>query len=80
MAFKMKFKNLKEVVSQLESAVQAHGKQAEVIKSHIKEMEDFKPSPLNKSTPCWDTHTNIVNGKQIFKKKGDKMVPDCRPK
>jgi len=43
-----------------------------------KEMEDLA-SPLSK-TPCWDTHTNIVNGKQTFKKKGNKMVPDCKPK
>ena len=37
-------------------------------------------SPFAKKTPCWKTHTNIVDGKQTFKKKGGKMVPDCKPK
>jgi hypothetical protein len=36
--------------------------------------------PFKKETPCWDTHTNIVNGKQTFKMKGGKRVPDCKPK
>ena len=78
MAFKMKYKNLKAVVEELRSAVKAHGKQADTIEKHIDDMED---TPMKKkSTPCWDTHTNIVNGKQTFKKKGGKMVPDCKPK
>jgi len=43
--------------------------------------EGYDHSPYTKKeTPCWDTHTNIVNGKQTFKKKGGKMVPDCKPK
>jgi hypothetical protein len=46
MAFKMKYKNLKEVVKQLEGAVKAHGKQADTIEKHIDEMEES--SPLNK--------------------------------
>tara|TARA_B110001452_G_scaffold247466_1_gene233510 strand:- start:447 stop:752 length:306 start_codon:yes stop_codon:yes gene_type:complete len=37
--FKMKYKNLEEVVEQLNSAVVAHGKQAKTIKKHINEME-----------------------------------------
>ena len=45
MAFKMKYKNLKEVVKQLNSAVVAHGKQAKTINKHIDEMED---SPMKK--------------------------------
>jgi|TARA_R110000824_G_scaffold115478_1_gene266590 hypothetical protein len=46
------------------------------------QQEDFEQfsAMKKKSTPCWDTHTNIVNGKQTFKKKGGKMVPDCKPK
>jgi len=40
MAFKMKYKNLKEVVKELRSAVQAHGKQADTIEKHIDNMED----------------------------------------
>ena len=35
----MKYKNLEEVVKQLNSAVVAHGKQAKTIKKHINEME-----------------------------------------
>ena len=31
MAFKMKYKNLEEVVKQLKGAVKAHGKQAEIV-------------------------------------------------
>ena len=39
MAFKMKYKNLQEVVDQLRGAVKAHGKQADAIEKHIDEME-----------------------------------------
>ena len=39
MAFKMKYKNLKEVVKELQGAVKAHGRQAKVVQEHIKEME-----------------------------------------
>jgi|TARA_X000001382_G_scaffold130056_1_gene123743 hypothetical protein len=45
MAFKMKYKDLQEVVDQLKSAVKAHGKQAEIIEEHIDEMKD---SPMKK--------------------------------
>ncbi len=45
MAFKMKYKNLEEVVKQLRSAVQAHGKQADTIEKHIDDMGD---SPIKK--------------------------------
>ncbi len=40
MAFKQRHKDLKEVVSQLRSAVNAHGKQADIIEKHIDSMED----------------------------------------
>jgi hypothetical protein len=53
MAFKMKYKNLKEVVKQLKSAVVAHGKQAETIEEHIGEMEGSKsPLDLKISSSC----------------------------
>tara|TARA_R100001594_G_scaffold54205_1_gene87789 strand:- start:441 stop:764 length:324 start_codon:yes stop_codon:yes gene_type:complete len=45
MAFKMKYKDLQEVVDQLKKAVKAHGKQAEVIEEHIDKM---KSSPMKK--------------------------------
>ena len=46
MAFKMKYKNLDEVVKQLRSAVVAHGKQADTIEEHIDDMGE--KSPLEK--------------------------------
>jgi hypothetical protein len=39
MPFKMKYKNLKEVVEQLDSAVVAHGKQARTIEKHLDNIE-----------------------------------------
>tara|TARA_R110002020_G_scaffold463738_1_gene683964 strand:+ start:488 stop:754 length:267 start_codon:yes stop_codon:yes gene_type:complete len=47
MAFKMKYKNLQEVVDQLKGAVKAHGKQAKVVEEHIKDME----SPAKMKSP-----------------------------
>tara|TARA_R110001606_G_C15010167_1_gene608364 strand:+ start:81 stop:569 length:489 start_codon:yes stop_codon:yes gene_type:complete len=32
-----------------------------------------------KKTSCWKGYSNIVNGKPTFKKKGKRMVPDCKP-
>ena len=46
MAFKMKYKNLEEVVKQLQGAVKAHGNQAKVIKQHIEEMKGGSPKKL----------------------------------
>ena len=48
MAFKMKYKNLEEVVKQLQGAVKAHGNQAKVIKQHIKEMKGGSPKNFNR--------------------------------
>ncbi|MDB3913306.1 hypothetical protein N9378_00450 [Flavobacteriaceae bacterium] len=74
MAFKMKYKNLKEVVKQLNSAVVAHGKQAKTINKHIDEMED---SPMKKKKgldgkACWEGYKL-----QGTKKKGGKTVDNC---
>ena len=46
-----KAKNLEEVAEQLEGAVKAHGKQAKVVKKHIKEMKD-SPVKGKISAPC----------------------------
>ena len=46
MAFKMKYKNLEEVVKQLQGAVKAHGNQAKIIKKHIEEMKGGSPKKL----------------------------------
>ena len=46
----MKHKDLKEVVGQLRKAVEAHGKQADIIEKHIDSMED---SPMKKRG-LWD--------------------------
>ena len=43
MAFKMRYKNLQEVVDGLNNASKMHAKQAKVVKNHIKEMEDGSP-------------------------------------
>ena len=68
MVFKMKYKNLEEVVKQLRSAVVAHGKQADTIEKHIKDMEK---SPLNKKKGLWD---NIhAKRKRIKAGSGEKM-------
>ena len=64
MAFKMKYKNLKEVVKQLNSAVVAHGKQAKTINKHIDEMED---SPMKKKR-------GLDGIKTCWKKKNYKLV------
>ena len=72
MAFKMKYKNLKEVVKQLNSAVVAHGKQAKTIKKHVEKLED---SPLKKKGPCWKGYEMVG-----MKKKGGRKVPNCVPK
>lgn len=58
----VKHKDLKKVVSELEGAVKAHGRQAKTIKQHIKDMSGpFKmnASPFHKSKGLW---ANIVNG------------------
>ena len=61
MAFKMKYKSLKEVVKQLRSAVQAHGKQADIIEKHLDDMED---SPLKK-TVSWKYGSGTYSGELI---------------
>ena len=67
MAFKMKYKNLQEVVKQLRSAVQAHGKQADTIDKHIDNMEG---SPMKKRG-LWD---NIhAKRKRIKAGSGERM-------
>jgi hypothetical protein len=74
MAFKMKYKNLKEVVGQLRSAVVAHGKQADTIEKHIDDME----SPIKAKAKgmdgkaCWKGYR--LAGK---KKKGGRTVDNC---
>ena len=55
MAFKMKYKNLEEVVEGLQNAVKAHGNQAKVIKQHIKEMKDGSPKKLKDEDGDGDT-------------------------
>jgi len=71
MAFKMKYKNLKEVVKQLKGAVKAHGEQAKVIEEHIDEMK----SPLEKKKGLWaNIHAKRARGEEM-RSKGDKGAP-----
>ena len=76
MAFKMKYKNLEEVVKQLRSAVQAHGKQADTIEKHIDDMEG---SPMKKRG-LWDNihakRKRIKEGSgETMRKPGSKGAP-----
>jgi hypothetical protein len=71
--FKMKYKNLEEVVGQLRSAVVAHGKQADTIEGHIDDMQE--KSPMTKKGPCWSGYEMIG-----MKEKDGRQVPNCVPK
>lgn len=65
MAFKMRYKNLQEVVDELRGAVKAHGKQADTIEKHIDSMEgDSKNSP-NKKTVSWKYGDGTYSGTLI---------------
>ena len=44
MAFKMKYKDLREVVGQLKNASNIHGKQAKIVQKHIDKMESSSPN------------------------------------
>ena len=66
MAFKMKYKNLEEVVDQLRNAVKAHGKQADIVEEHIEKMEEGSPAK-KKDSPMFDLNlrepkVNIAGG------------------
>ena len=58
MAFKMKYKNLEEVVKQLRGAVKTHDKQADIVEGHIKDMKKGK------------THTTFNAGLRAAEKAG----------
>ncbi len=60
-------KVLKTVAKELDGASKMHKGQSEKIKKHLKGMK--------KVDECWKTHKKVG-----MKKKGGKMVPDCRPK
>ena len=78
MPFKMKYKNLKDVVGQLRSAVVAHGKQADIIEKHIDKMD----SPVKAKAEgvdgiaCWKGYGIPKNGPKT-KMKGGKRVDNC---
>jgi len=44
-----------------------------------KRLPEVKGASKKKKTSCWKGYSNIVNGKPTFKKKGKRMVPDCKP-
>ena len=90
MAFKMKYKNLRDVVGELRSAVKAHGKQADTIEKHIDKMED---SPMKKAKgmdgkACWKRglRDNIhakrkrikAGSGETMRKPGDKGAPTAK--
>ena len=76
--FKMKYKNLEEVVEQLNSAVVAHGKQAKTIKKHINEMESPAKAKAKgiDGKACWVGYGIPEDGPKT-KMKGGKKVDNC---
>ena len=72
--FKMKYKNLEEVVEQLQGAVKAHGKQAKVIEEHIDEMESPAKDKAKgmDGKACWKGYS--LRGTKM---KGGKKVDNC---
>ena len=48
MVFKMKYKNLEEIVEQLHGASKMHKGQAKKLEKHINDMEGSKKSPVEK--------------------------------
>ena len=81
--FKMKYKNLEEVVEQLQGAVKAHGKQAKVIEEHIDEMESPAKAKAKgiDGKACWKGYrregTKMKGGKRVDNcvKVGDEEIP-----
>ena len=67
MAFKMKYKNLKEVVKELQGAVKAHGRQAKVVQKHIKEME----KPPTKMVSPMKKYVSDAQRKAVWATKAD---------
>ena len=47
--------------------------------ANAQEMRELLKKKTKKKTTCWKGYSNIVNGKPTFKKKGKRMVPDCKP-
>ena len=73
----VKHNDLKKVVSELEDAVKAHGRQAKTIKQHIKDMSGpFKmKSPFHKNKGLWaNIHAKRKRG-ETMRKKGDPGAP-----
>jgi hypothetical protein len=72
MAFKMKYKNLQEVVSGLETASKTHAKQAKVVKGHIEEMEKgsapTKMADLNNDKKI--TKADVLIGRGVIDEEG----------
>ena len=75
MAFKMRYKNLQEVVDGLNNASKKHAKQAKVVKDHIKEMEDGSPhkklDDLNNDGKI--SKADVLVGRGVIDKKGNPL-------
>jgi len=76
--FKMKYKNLEEVVNGLRNAVKMHGKQADTIEKHINKMEGspvaFKGADSSNSS-CWKGYRKV--GTKPSPSGTGKTVNDC---
>ena len=80
MVFKMKYKNLEEIVEQLHGASKMHKKQAKKLDKHIDKMEDG--SPLDKRG-LWDNihakRKRIKAGSgETMRKPGSKGAPSAQ--
>ena len=74
MVFKMKYKNLEEIVEQLHGASKMHKGQAKILEKHINDMESSKKSPVSKKG-LWDNiHAKRKRG-ETMRKKGDPGAP-----
>jgi len=79
MAFKMKYKNLKEVVEQLRSAVVAHGKQADTIEKHIDDMEGGPMKKRGLWANIHDKRKRIKAGSgETMRNPGDEGAPSAQ--
>ena len=72
MAFKLKYKNIKEIIDNLYNASKMHKKDAKRLEKHVSMMEE---SPLNKKPGLWaNIHARRKAGKPRLKP-GDKNYP-----
>ena len=84
MAFKMKkHPELIEVVKQLRGAVKAHGKQADIVEGHIKDMEKspmskYKSDAQRKAIWASNAEQGLTKVSSFSKKRKRKLSAGCK--